>query len=264
MTPKASKLRKRAADVPGSTHDDVIHLVGHSRETDCEHRRRHPVGRGWAKSCPRCDYMANQTIWERSARFCGPTARLVARCETSWVCPKPAFLGGAWGLGCCLCAAARESKHVQRERVKVRKAYKEKGVAHQRMSRMNTKWARYDHRHAPKMLPECKTSSMPTAAASSINALARFSFPPRANSLGRRPWSPTPRQLVAPRRRLQLVAPRRRRQIAAPRRRRQLVAPPLQHGVQISLRRLTCSRVEFRKCKNGLRHGRNVHPALVI
>jgi hypothetical protein len=39
---------------------------------------------------------------------------------------------------------------VQRERVKVRKAYKEKGVAHQRMSRMNTKWARYDHRHAPQ------------------------------------------------------------------------------------------------------------------
>ena len=153
VAPKPSKrkpLRKvKAAGVPGSAHDDIFHLVGDVRETDCEHRRRHPAGRGWEKSCPRCDHMANHTAWERMARCCGPTARLVARGETSWLCPKPAYLGGAWGLGCCLCAAARQSKRVQQARAKDWKENKKNGLDHRRMSRMRTKWARYEHRHVP-------------------------------------------------------------------------------------------------------------------
>ena len=63
VAPKPSKRKVKAAGAPGSAHDDILHLVGDARETDCEHRRRHPAGRGWEKSCLRCDYMANHKAW---------------------------------------------------------------------------------------------------------------------------------------------------------------------------------------------------------
>lgn len=146
---KGKRKRKlKTAAVPDVTDNDILHLVGPSRETECEHRRRHPAGRGWEKSCPRCEYIANRTAWELAARSVGPTCRPCVPGETAWLVQKPSFLGGSWGLGCCLCAAGIASQAVLRERAKVGKAYKRDGVAHQRMCRMRTKWARYEHRHS--------------------------------------------------------------------------------------------------------------------
>ena len=45
--------------------EDFAKLVGDARETESEHRKRHPVGRGWEKVCPRCEYYQKCTAQSR-------------------------------------------------------------------------------------------------------------------------------------------------------------------------------------------------------
>ena len=52
----ARKRGKKRKAAEGCANEDIIRLVGDSRETESDHRARHPAGRGWEKVCPRCDY----------------------------------------------------------------------------------------------------------------------------------------------------------------------------------------------------------------
>ena len=91
---KRGKKRKAAE---GCAIEDKIRLVGDARETESEHRARHPAGKGWEKVCPRCDYYLNRAVWEQHARTQGASDRPRVGGETSWLAPTPPFLGGAWG-----------------------------------------------------------------------------------------------------------------------------------------------------------------------
>ena len=56
-------------------------------------------------------------------------------------------------MGCCVCAAGLASSSVKRKRASVVQAYAADGIAHQRVGRMCTKWAKYEHRsHTGKMV----------------------------------------------------------------------------------------------------------------
>ena len=94
--PERGKKRKAAEDC---ANEDIIHLVGDARETESAHRARHPAGRGWEKKCPRCEYYKHRYTWQQAARTQGASDRPLVGGETSWLAPKPPFLGGAWGLG---------------------------------------------------------------------------------------------------------------------------------------------------------------------
>ena len=47
-------VQKRKADKMCA--EDASRLVGDARETESEHRARHPVGKGWEKVCVRCEH----------------------------------------------------------------------------------------------------------------------------------------------------------------------------------------------------------------
>ena len=49
-------------------------------------------------------------------------------------------------MGCCICGAASVSPFVRQKRTALVKAYAAEGIEHQRVCRMRTKWARYEHR----------------------------------------------------------------------------------------------------------------------
>ena len=107
---------------------DAELTVGLARENDATHAERHPLGQidRWAKICPRCCFIR----WKRT------------RPKPPWMNSKPAFMSGAWGLGCIWCAASRHSTAVQsRRRAHVRQN-KETGHSSQAVSRAS-KWSAY-------------------------------------------------------------------------------------------------------------------------
>ena len=69
-------------------------------ETEEEHSLRHP---SFVNDCARCGYRRHSKSWHRTASF---KAGLTARSSWSWLAPKPSSMGGQWGLGCLVCAAA--------------------------------------------------------------------------------------------------------------------------------------------------------------
>ena len=168
---------------------DAALLVGDARETESEHRRRHPAGRDWASSCPRCEYYKHRVVWEEVARTRGPRSRPRVAGETSWLVQKPSFLGGPWGLGCCLCAAGCASGSLRRRRSAIQKAYAKDGIQHQRVCRMNTKFARYEHRVHRK---STMVGDIEAHASSQLHKLVRDNMIAPAEHLALAPLLPDP------------------------------------------------------------------------
>ena len=78
-------------------------MVGSAQETDYAHAQRHKHAdlAKWAKVCARCCH----TKWAARMRKRGRVP--------VWLRSKPAFMNGAWGLGCTYCAAGKHSEQVQ-------------------------------------------------------------------------------------------------------------------------------------------------------
>jgi hypothetical protein len=74
--------------------------LGSAQETDFAHAQRHPVADldKWAMTCQRCLFRK----WTRQQNSFGEAV-------PKWLVPKPSFMKGAWGLGCIVCAAGRQS-----------------------------------------------------------------------------------------------------------------------------------------------------------
>lgn len=115
-----------------------VALVGDVNETRAEHEKRHPPSqKHWQKECPRCAYYActspdgdmKRTVQVYTAFGDG---------SKSWLAEKPPALGGLWGFGCAVCAAAGCNS-----------AWAFRGRSHRR----RTRWASYDSR---RLLQGCQ------------------------------------------------------------------------------------------------------------
>jgi hypothetical protein len=130
------KQRKLHSALPHSkrlTTEDKGRSAGQAQETDYQHSRRHlPQDlRRWASTCPRCAYLT----WMRKG---GP--------NPAWLCTKPSFMQGSWGLGCTYCAAGRVSREVERRRRGVMVWNRNNGFSKQAVPRA-AKWSRYEVTH---------------------------------------------------------------------------------------------------------------------
>ena len=101
-------------------------------ETEEQHTFRHPRQSRVKDDCSRCAFMRHSKSWHRIASFkAGSTA--VSR---SWLSPKPSYMGGQWGLGCLVCAAALAEKPARNKKASPKRG---KWQARLRAS----KWARF-------------------------------------------------------------------------------------------------------------------------
>ena len=109
-------------------------MVGSAQESDIIHAKRHPLAQveKWAKDCARCAFI----LWKQNRK---------ARSQCDWIAAKPPFMGGAWGLGCTWCAAAKTSPVVQQCRRMHMQANKAAGRAKQAISRSSA-WSCYEQR----------------------------------------------------------------------------------------------------------------------
>ena len=110
---------------------DLLEMVGPVTETKEDHLERHSGGR---RSCPRCRFYLFGSKWtEKHGSFQGhgPAKHLC----TAWVAERPIRYGGAWGLGCTLCAA---------QLVRVSTSDAPQG---ERRRRLGTAWARFEVRN---------------------------------------------------------------------------------------------------------------------
>ena len=78
---------------------------GSADETDAQHRKRHPK---FVALCGRCTYDKNRVSLEKSYGSCG-TPGAPAGHRTVWAAPRPARMGGHWGVGCVVCARQCEA-----------------------------------------------------------------------------------------------------------------------------------------------------------
>ena len=126
-----------------TTNADLLEMVGDAKETQQEHLERHGGGR---RSCPRCRFYRFAAKWAQGHGFMNPADRLaeperVKHLCIQWVAERPARWGGAWGLGCVLCAA-----QVSRL-AKEQKADAHPAVPQGNRRRLGTRWSRYEVRN---------------------------------------------------------------------------------------------------------------------
>ena len=76
--------------------------LGTSAEGREEHLRRHDGGR---PDCPRCRYYKFGPVWRLRYPSLSPILGADRAIAVPWLEERPARLGGAWGLGCAMCAA---------------------------------------------------------------------------------------------------------------------------------------------------------------
>ena len=78
-------------------------MVGLATETKEQHMKRHPKS---LRTCPRCVFYLLGARWQ-CAYGRVPEVLRTGRNETvGWLAERPARWGGAWGLGCVMCAEA--------------------------------------------------------------------------------------------------------------------------------------------------------------
>ena len=87
---------------PALSDGDLEALVGPITETKEAHLARHSGG---CRSCPRCRWYARGPDWVRVHGNVRETARAGPR-KVVWCDERPARWGGAWAIGCKLCADA--------------------------------------------------------------------------------------------------------------------------------------------------------------
>ena len=92
----SSKLARRV-----TPRIELHKLVGLASESTVEHRRRHPKLR---VDCPRCRFINMGNDWKHGPGTLTIVARGVRK-KTVWLAERAPEHGGAWGLGCVMCAA---------------------------------------------------------------------------------------------------------------------------------------------------------------
>ena len=118
---------------------DPVDIVGPASESREEHLRRHGGG---IRSCPRCRYYRFPSWGATYGSFestTGPRGRVV------WLAERPSRWGGAWGIGCAVCAGLRdraETTPTSTAHGSARASTPGKPVR----ARCGTKWARYEVR----------------------------------------------------------------------------------------------------------------------
>ena len=119
------------AKISSARAGDVALMVGTAQESDARHAGRHPLCEisKWSKVCERCCFIQ----WKRT----NP--------PPPWMSPKPAFMAGAWGLGCIWCAASKLSPIVQARRREHMAQNAAAGQCQQAVSRAS-KWSSYEVR----------------------------------------------------------------------------------------------------------------------
>ena len=114
----------------GCTKVDVQYADDNVNETEKEHSLRHP---SFVNDCARCGYRRHSKSWHRMASL-----SLTARRSVSWLAPKPSSMGGQWGLGCLVCAAALAETSGSKKKALL------KGGAGWRQANLRAgKWARF-------------------------------------------------------------------------------------------------------------------------
>ena len=152
---EARRKRRRATLVTTggvcAEQASLMALVGRAGETDVQHLERHPAAEPrWAKTCPRCAYLANRKRWSRFARLPRRPQRTGRDDEDdTFLAPRPAHLGGYWGLGCTLCAAAADDEPCRKKRARLLNQPSDHGPNNGRsLSRCHTVWSRFALRRA--------------------------------------------------------------------------------------------------------------------
>ena len=119
-------------------------LVGPCTETRAQHLQRHDGGR---QTCPRCRYYLFGDAWTATYGSFATKSGGSTRGRCAWLDEKPARWGGAWRLGCNVCAAfamkrPRNASTLAGETRPAKRARNTRGI------RGDTKFARYEVCHA--------------------------------------------------------------------------------------------------------------------
>ena len=96
------RAARRAVGACADSRAPLSDIVGSAAESQAEHKARHPEFKPW---CSRCIYNALRAGWERGHGCHRHQAAGGNEVRTVWLAPRPATLGGVWGLGCVFCAA---------------------------------------------------------------------------------------------------------------------------------------------------------------
>jgi len=136
VTPKVHSKKTKNDHVSGAKTgglgtEDAESLVGHVEESDAAHALRHPQP---LRSCARCQWRQWGTSWKaKQGSYMTENRGQSVRVE--WVAERSSLRGGAWALGCSVCARA------------VRKLKGESSLqARQKHGRLESKWARFEIR----------------------------------------------------------------------------------------------------------------------
>ena len=107
--------------------------LGAASEAKEEHLARHDGG---ARHCARCRYYQHGDAWTNACGHVAETSRAGPRGRVAWLAERPVRWGGAWALGCTMCADAL-----------ARQTFGEGGEGPRR-ARHSTAWARFEARPA--------------------------------------------------------------------------------------------------------------------
>jgi len=129
-----------ASKAPAAGTPEATALIGDVAESDAQHRKRHPIIRS---DCPRCQYMKYGPQWEKHYGSYRSEAH-GKRSATVWLTPRPARLGGSWGLGCTFCAHWAQQQADRRSAARVAGDVLPKRGRGARDGQ--TKWARFEIR----------------------------------------------------------------------------------------------------------------------
>ena len=137
-TKPAAKKKATKKSLGKPAHDVVAALVGSAQETRDEH-----VKRCSNKQCPRCRWYLKGHVWQGTYGTLTPSAMGGARERVIWLEERHVRWGGAWALGCSLCAAALWRSQGQTVPLQLRGVPDRSGKS---TPRTRCKWAFYEAR----------------------------------------------------------------------------------------------------------------------
>ena len=137
------RAARRAIGTCADSRASLSDLVGSVAESQAEHKARHPQ---FHPGCSRCIYYALRAGWERGHGCHRHQAAGGNEVRTVWLAPRPATLGGVWGLGCVFCAAYMARRAENATASPCTNANRKQGQMGSRRS-----WARFDVRKLSQM-----------------------------------------------------------------------------------------------------------------